>query len=361
MIIKDVRVFLLRIPFVHPPKWSLRYDRPREVVVVEIETASGIVGMGYLMPLNGGMATIRKCLEELMIPHLIGENASDIEKIWQKLWRETHWVGRMGITVFAMSAVDIALWDIIGKHSNMPLHRLWGSFRSEIPAYAAGVWRGLGGEGMVEKAKSLVAKGFTAIKMQAGHLHDGPTDVSNVKRMREELGNQVDIMVDVNAGWTVDQAIHIGRKFEEFDVYWLEEPVVAEDFRGYLRIADAIAVRVVGGESHFTRFDLRPFLINNGIPILQPDVMRGGLSEMRKIAVVADTWGVQISPHIFHELMVHVMASIPNGAMLEYLDFMDDLWVDPVLPEKGTIHVPETPGHGLAFREEVLRDFAVKE
>ena len=135
--------------------------------------------------------------------------------------------------------------------------------------------------------------------------------------------------------------------------------MVAEDFSGYFRIADALNMRIVGGESHFTRYDMRPFFENPKLPILQPDVMRGGLTEILKISAIADTWGITLAPHLFHELMVQTMASIPNGLMLEYVDFLDDLWVDPVIPENGTVRVPERPGHGLAFKTEVLKDCAV--
>lgn len=359
MIIADVRTRCLRLPFVDPPRWSLSYDRPREIFVVEIETRSGVVGMGYLMPLSGGLATLAACMKELIAPRLIGRDATAIEAIWRDLWRETYWMGRMGVTLFCLSAVDIALWDALGKRAGLPLHRLWGSCRTEIPAYGSGCWRGLRRDGMIEKAKAYVARGFKAIKMQAGHLHAPNEDVANVAAMRDALGPDVEIMIDVNMGWTADEAIRTGRKFEEYDVYWLEEPVVAEDFSGYLRVAEALKLRVVGGESHFTRYDLRPFFEHPKIPILQPDPMRGGLTEMRKIAALADTWGMTIAPHLFHELCVHVMASIPNGLMLEYLDFLDDLWVEPVLPKDGVITAPERPGHGLAFKEEVLRDCTV--
>ena len=361
MIIKDVRTTLLRTPFTDPPRWLAGYDRPRELVVLEIETASGITGMGYLMPLGGGLRTIDACLHEMIIPHLIGRDATEIEAIWRDLWQATYWVGRAGVTVFAMSAVDIALWDAVGKHAGLPLHRLWGHYQSEIPAYGSGCWRGLGRDGMIEKAGAYVGQGFKAIKMQAGHMYDDATDVAHVAAMREALGPDIDIMIDVNMGWSADQAIQVGRKFEEHDVYWLEEPVPAEDFAGYFRIAEALDLRVVGGESHFTRYDLRPFFEHPCLPILQPDPMRGGLTELRKIATLADTWGMTIAPHLFHELTVQLMASIPNGHLLEYLDFLDDLWVEPVLPKNGVLTAPERPGHGLAFKEEVLKDCRVTE
>jgi L-alanine-DL-glutamate epimerase-like enolase superfamily enzyme len=136
--------------------------------------------------------------------------------------------------------------------------------------------------------------------------------------------------------------------------------VVAEDFAGYRRIAAALKTRIVGGESHYGRNDLRPFFEHPSTPILQPDPMRGGYSELRKIAAAAEPWGIRIAPHLFHETMVHVMASIPNANYLEYMDWNDDLWIEPVLPSKnGMMSPPERPGHGLAFRPEILRDHRV--
>jgi L-alanine-DL-glutamate epimerase-like enolase superfamily enzyme len=358
MIIKDVRVTLLRMPWVDPPRWSLA-ARDRELVVVEVETASGIVGLGYLMPLNGGLQTIAACLRELFIPRLIGKDATQIEAIWKDLWRSSLELGRMGIAILGLSAIDIALWDALGKLTGLPLYRLWGGFKKECPAYGSGCWRGLGCDGMIEKAKTYINMGFSCIKMQCGHLYDELTDVAHVKNMREALGANIGIMIDVNMAWTSDQAISVGKKIEKYDVYWIEEPVLPDNFRGYFEVADKLSIRIVGGENHFTRYDLRPFLENPRISILQPDVMRGGLTEIRKISALADTWGMTIAPHLFHELMVHVVASIPNGHQLEYVNFLDDIWVDPVLPKKGIVTVPERPGHGLSIKGEVLRDFAV--
>ena len=148
--------------------------------------------------------------------------------------------------------------------------------------------------------------------------------------MREALGPDIDIMIDINQGWTADVAINQGRKIVDYDIYWLEEPVPADDFKGYMRVADALPIRIVGGETHFTRFDLRPFFENPKIPILQPDPMRGGYTDLRKISVLADTWGLQMAPHLFPELNVQLLASIPNGAWIEDMGLSEDLWVEPV-------------------------------
>ena len=177
------------------------------------------------------------CLDECIIPRVIGKDATAVEAIWQDLWRATITYGRGGIAAMAMSALDIALWDAVGKRAGLPLHRLWGHYRSEFPAYGSGCFRGAGGDGMIEKALHFQAR--LQGDQDAGRpcAHDLATDLDNVRRMREALGPDIDIMIDVNMGWSADVAIQMGRKFENYDIYWLEEPVMADDFAGYLRIA----------------------------------------------------------------------------------------------------------------------------
>jgi L-alanine-DL-glutamate epimerase-like enolase superfamily enzyme len=359
MKIKDVRVTLLHMPYLEQPRWMAGYERDRNVLVVQIETASGHVGLGYQLYLRDGFRTTRACLEELVIPHLLGRDASEVEAIWRELYLGNVADGRGGAQILAQSAVDVALWDIVGQAAGMPLHRLWGHYRSQVPVYGSGVWRGLGGEGMAEKARRFVERGYGAVKMQVGHIWSDDEDVAHTAMVREAVGPDVDIMVDVNMAWTADRAIIMGRRLEEHGIYWLEEPVVPDDFAGYFRIADALTTRVVGGESHFTRYDLRPFFETPKCPILQPDVIRGGLTELRKIAAIADTWGLLIAPHLYPELMIHLMASIPNGLILEDMGLLDDLWVDWPAPLDGVITAPETPGHGLRIKPEILRDYAV--
>jgi L-alanine-DL-glutamate epimerase-like enolase superfamily enzyme len=209
---------------------------------------------------------------------------------------------------------------------------------------------------MLSRAKHYTDQGLRAVKMQCAHIRTWREDVANVKANREAVGDSVEIMIDANMGWTADIAIQAGRYFDDYDVYWLEEPVVCEDFEGYERIARHLKTRVVGGESHFTRFDMRPFFRTPSTPILQPDPQRGGLTELRKIAAVAETYGIRIAPHLFHELTVHVLASIPNASYLEYMDWNDDLFVDARLPVNGLVRAPEEPGHGVVFRPELLTD-----
>jgi L-alanine-DL-glutamate epimerase-like enolase superfamily enzyme len=360
--ITAIRTTMLRVPWPQTP-WlkGHAFGPMREFLVLDVETRSGLAGMGYLFLFRPGMRTIVTCLDECVIPRVLGKDASAVEAIWQDLWRTTVTYGRAGIAVMAMSALDIALWDVLGKAAKLPLHRLWGHYCAQLPAYGSGCFRGSGGDGMIAKALHYKERGYKAIKMQVAHTADLVTDLDNVARMREAVGPDIDIMIDVNMGWTADVAIQMGRKFEDYNVYWLEEPVVPDDFAGYLRIAEALDLRVVGGETHFTRFDLKPFFENPRLPILQPDPMRGGLTELRKIATVADTWGMTIAPHLFPELNVQLLASIPNGLWIEDMGLADDIWIEPVPVANGIITAPERPGHGLAFKPEILRDCAVKD
>lgn len=354
--IADVRTHLLSIPFVEPPRTGfLTLDRI-DLLVVEVETASGVVGTGHLHPLAGGMRTLETCIHEMLEPHLIGEDVREVEALWQKLWRATFIQGRMGITVMAMSALDMALWDAVGRAAGEPLWRLWGGRPDPLPAYGSGCFRGLGHDGMIDKAEQFVAQGFDAIKMQVAHVFSHDEDVANVRDMRAALGNDVAVMVDVNQGWTADEAITVGRRLDEYGLTWLEEPVVADDFDGYHRVAAALRTPVVGGENHFTHHDLEPFFASAAIPILQPDLMRGGFTELRVIAERAHQAGMRIAPHLFPELASHLLASIPNPSWLEYMGWFDHLWIDPLVPANGRMAPPDRPGHGMDFRPELFTE-----
>jgi L-alanine-DL-glutamate epimerase-like enolase superfamily enzyme len=346
---------LLRVPWTNePPVNGIMPAADREFILIHLKTAGGLTGLGYLQPLSGGIETLDTCLHEMIAPRVLGRQATEVEAIWRDLWQSTYWLGRGGIATWAQSGIDIALWDLVGKAAGMPLHKLWGTCRSEVEAYGSGVWRGLDRDGTIARARHYTEQGLKAIKMQVAHIRTPREDIANVGAVRDALGPDVEIMVDVNMGWTADTAIQTGRHLDEFDIYWLEEPVVCEDFAGYQRVASHLKTRVVGGESHFTRYDLRPFFTSATSPILQPDPQRGGLTELRKIAAVAETWGMRIAPHLFHELTVHLLASIPNASYLEYMDWNDDIFVDPRKPVGGMIAAPDGPGHSVEFRPELV-------
>ena len=361
MIIKDIRTHLLSVPFTDPPKTGFLTLDMIDLLVVEVETASGVVGTGHLHPLAGGMRTLEMCIREMLQPLLLGEDARQVESLWQKMWQATYIQGRMGITVMAMSALDIALWDAVGRASGKPLWQHWGGRPDPLPTYGSGCFRGLGRDGMIEKARRYVDQGFSAIKMQVAHCFTHDQDVRNVEAMRAALGDEVEIMIDVNQGWSAEEAIAVGKRLDDYSPAWLEEPVIADDFEGYHRIADAIRTPVVGGENHFTHHDLKPFFASGKIPILQPDIMRGGYTELRVIAEHAAHAGQTIAPHMFPELSAHLVASIPNPSWLEYMGWYDHLWIEPIVPENGLMTPPDRPGHGMDFKPEIFSAFPYRD
>ncbi len=358
MIIEDIRTSLLSVPYADPPQTGFIVTDNIELLVVEIETASGVIGTGHLQPLVGGMLTLEMCIHEMMKPLLIGEDAREVEALWRKMWQASFIQGRMGITVMAMSALDIALWDAVGRAAEKPLWQLWGGSGEAQPIYGSGCFRGLGHDGMIEKAQNFVADGYKAIKMQVAYTHTHDEDVANVRDMRAALGPDVEIMVDVNQGWTADEAIAVGKRLDEFQLSWLEEPVIADDFDGYHAVADALETPISGGENHFTHHDFKPFFASRKVPFLQPDIMRGGFTELKIIAEHADRAGLKIAPHMFPELSRHLLAAIPNASWLEGMGWHDHLWVEPMLPENGMVTLPDRPGHGMDFKPELFSDFA---
>src|SRR5580698_9564415 len=219
MTIAAIRATILRVPWPQTP-WlkGHAFGDARNILVLEVETKGGIVGMGYLFSFRPGLRTVAMALAETIIPRVIGKDATAVEGIWSELWRATVTYNRGGIVTMAMSALDIALWDAIGKRAGLPLHRLWGHVRSRIPIYGSGCFRGAGGDGMIEKALHYVKQGYKAIKMQVAHVATPAQDLDNVRRMREAVGPNIDVMIDVNMGWSADVAIEMGRKFEKYDI-----------------------------------------------------------------------------------------------------------------------------------------------
>ena len=361
MQIADIRTHALSVPFAEPPKTGFLTLPAMDLLVVEVEMDSGVIGTGHLHILAGGMRTIEMCIHEMLKPILLGRDAADPAAIWQMLWQATFIQGRMGITVMAQSAIDIALWDAVGINRGQPLWQVWGGRADPIPAYGSGCYRGLGHDGMIEKAEHFVAQGYKAIKMQVAHLFTHEEDVANVRDMRDALGGEIEIMVDVNQGWTVDEAITVGRRLDAYNLSWLEEPVMADDFEGYHQIAGSIETPVVGGENHFCHHDLKPFFASAALPILQPDIMRGGYSELKVIAEHADQAGIKIAPHLFPELSSHLLAAIPNPSWLEDMGWYEILWQQPLKAIDGMITPPDRPGHGMAFKPELFTDCKYKD
>ena len=353
MIIKSIKTKIVSVPFSDPPKTGFLTLEKIDLLIVQVETKDGVIGTGHLHPLAGGLKTLEMCVNEMLKPLLIGETIKDIEVLWTKMWNATFIQGRMGITVMAMSALDIALWDCYGRTKNMPLWKIWGGKNQTLPVYGSGCYRGLGHDGMIEKAEKYVKLGFKSIKMQVAHCFTNDEDIANVRDMRKALGDDIGIMIDVNQGWSVEETIKVSKEIEKYNPEWLEEPVMANDFEGYKEICKSISIPVVTGENNFTHNDLLPFMKNKKISILQPDIMRGGYTNLIFTSNLANEYGIKIAPHMFPELSIHIVASIKNPSWLEYMGWYDHLWQEPLLPVNGTLKPSDRPGHGMDFKSEI--------
>jgi L-alanine-DL-glutamate epimerase-like enolase superfamily enzyme len=241
----------------------------------------------------------------------------------------------------------------LGRTQNLPLWKIWQGQDKELPVYGSGCYRGLGHDGMIEKAHKYVLNGFKSIKMQVAHTFNNEDDVSNVRDMRQALGNDIGIMIDVNQGWSIEETIKVSKQIEKYNPEWLEEPVMADDYEGYNKICNSTSIPIVTGENNFTHHDLLPFMKGKKIKILQPDIMRGGYTNLIYTANLANQYGIKIAPHMFPELSIHIVASIDNPSWLEYMGWYDHLWQEPLIPKNGTLKPTNRPGHGMDFKKEI--------
>jgi len=353
MIIKSIKTKIVSVPFTDPPKTGFLKLENIDLLIVQVETKDGCIGTGHLHPLVGGLKTLEMCINEMLKPLLIGEKINDVEFLWKKMWNATFIQGRMGISVMAMSALDIALWDCYGRSLGFPLWKVWNGDLKEFPVYGSGCYRGLGHDGMIEKAKNYVRKGFKSIKMQVAHCFSNKEDILNVRDMRNSLGDDIGLMIDVNQGWGVEETIKVCKEIDKYNPEWIEEPIMADDFEGYNLICNSINTPIVTGENNFTHNDLLPLMKNKKIRILQPDIMRGGYTNLLLTSRLADEYGLKIAPHMFPELSIHINASIKNPSWLEYMGWYDHLWKEPLLPNNGTLKPTNRPGHGMDFKPKI--------
>jgi L-alanine-DL-glutamate epimerase-like enolase superfamily enzyme len=324
-------------------------------VLVQIPTNEGITGIGCIPVQHLNPWTIAEIIERNFKKFLVGADPLESERIWYQLYGEIH-RDRKGIAFRALSAVDIAIWDIKGKALKLPLYRLLGGSRAQVPCYASGGYYGLNygktTKELAEEMTSFVEKGFNAIKMKVGSLTIDE-DVRRVKAVRESIGDSINLIVDANNAYAVGQAIKIGRKLEKYDVYWFEEPVWVDDVRGCADVAKALDVPIAAGQNEYTRYGFRDLIENRAVDIVQPDVtVIGGISEWLKVAGMASAFNIPIAPHWDgsigmpwdQEVHTHLAAVVPSVLRVEF--FRPKVGDYPSIVD-GCIPVPEKVGLGV--------------
>jgi|TARA_B100000959_G_scaffold45798_2_gene46556 D-galactarolactone cycloisomerase len=378
MEIKKLETFQLSAPLEISFGWSQDTISSRSVGLVKITTDDGIVGWGE--GCGGPSAAV---VEDILAPLIIGENPINRLKLWQKMFHSLYNANlAVGYGGSAISAIDTALWDITGKILGLPIYDLLGGqIRNSVPVYATGLYytEGEMPTRLLAEARGYVESGFIGMKTKIGGLKI-EDDVKRVKAIRDEIGPDIKLMVDANQAYNASSAIRIGQKLAHLDLVWFEEPVNAQDIDGYLSVKSSLPMAIAGGENLRTRYEFQQFLSRRAYDIVQPDIINvGGISEMRNVAMTANTMGIQVNPHVWGSpIMIaaslHVASTLPpcppsgnpepfvQETVMEYdrtpSAIRDDISPETFVLTNGRLEVPTGPGLGITVDEKAVRSLS---
>jgi D-galactarolactone cycloisomerase len=363
--------------------YAQRWGSKATAVVVKISTDEGLTGWGQVgAPVQ---ASAKAVLDQEIAPLLIGQDPFRIEELWQRAIGSFSPFGVQGLMFQALSGVDIALWDIKARALNMPLWRLFGAkYRQKVLAYASGpyyFWEEAVPQRAAEEALSYKRQGYKACKIKIGGMAP-KDDLRRVEGVRKAVGDDMTIMVDANQAYNAHTAIRLGLELEKLDVMWFEEPVPCTDLEGYIRVRSALKIPIAGGEVEWSRFGFRDLISRGCVDIVQPDLGNsGGFTECRRIATLADAWGVQYVPHVVSTTPIAIAAALHLVAVLRpfpdtrtptpfnqepTLEFhqhasplRDDLATIRFETDDGYMEIPDGPGLGIEIDEEAVARFRI--
>ena len=391
MRIRDVRTIPLEYPLPHPVFDANYLMATKPALVVEVETDSGLIGLGEAAHFGGPLRSTQVVIEGELRDHLLGEDPRDIERLWEQMHQRAYKHARGGLVIAAMSGIDIALWDLRGQMAGMPLWRLLGGYRRRVPAYATGGFyaEGKGIRELCDEMQAYCQHGFRAVKMKVGRnsdiqgsplramVHRGICEVSlaedlaRVRAVRETVGPEVRLMIDANGAWDVPTAVKMGRALEPLDIYWFEEPVCPDDVAGSAQVARKVAIPVAGYETcSYGKVSFRDYIAARAVHFVQPDVAwSGGLTEALKIAHLAQVWNLPVAPHIHGSAVavaaaVHLLGAIPNASLAEMVfpahPLTEELVREPLVVDRtGHIELNERAGLGIELDPRVVATYRI--
>lgn len=374
MKIADVRVHVLEAPLTEPFHWSFNGTNVRTACLVEIVADDGSSGWGECF----GPAVLNAAIVATYARRLLGADPLNTEAIWQDLYGAYRDQGQKGLAISALSGVDIALWDLKGRHFGVPIHRLLGGpLRTSVRAYATGTYRVEHGdplEYVVDEVAGYVEQGFHAVKLKIGF--DVDADAALIRAVRRRIGPKPRLMLDANHGFDAVEAIALGRAVADQSIDWFEEPVIPEDLASYREVRRGQPIPVAGGECEYTRWGFREVLTTRSMDIIQPDTCAaGGISECKKIADMAAAFGVRYIPHVWGTgialaASLQLLAVLPHSPLrrtpLEPLlefdrsehPFRQAVLAQPLEHVRGIVQIPDGPGLGIEVDRDALRAFA---
>ncbi len=353
---------LYEVPLVVPLSDSTHGEIPFfELVTVRVRDDQGLEGVGYTYTVGAGGLAIQVLIDRYLKSHLIGRDPGRIEEVWQRMWWLLHYSGRGGAASFAISAVDIALWDLAGKRQGTPLWRLLGGHNPRVKVYGGGVDLHFTLDALKAQAQKFLARAYGAIKMKVGRPLMSE-DIARVRAIRELIGPDIPLMVDANMGWNVEQAVRASRALAEFGVYWLEEPTIPDDLAGHVRIAREGSLPIATGENFHTLYEFQNFITAGAVSFPEPDVSNcGGISVWMKVARMAEAHNLPVTSHGVHDLHVHTLAAVPNASYLEAHGFgLEAYLVHPLKIEHGEAIAPDRPGHGVELDWDKLEPHRIR-
>lgn len=365
MKITDVEVIQLAKTLDRPHRNSKQTAVRRFFSLVRVHTDEGIDGLGeaWCHPdvAAGALARLR--------PLAIGADPFDVETLWNRAFHGASMYDPKGAAVAAISGLDIACWDVMGKALGVPVSQLLGGRgRGVIPAYASDLHWLEDADEMGRMAARFVERGFQAVKTHLGVDPEG--DVARVRALRKAIGPDVRLMVDINTAFDRPTAIRFGRRIAEYDITWYEEPLSPMDVDGLRLVREATGLPVAAGENEYTRWGFKEQFSREALDVAMPDAARtGGISEMKKIVAVADAFGVVVSPHNYSSgvcsaATLHLLAACPGTGPLEWDvvngSIVDELFVEPLTVRDGQVEVPESPGLGVHLPDAVLERYGVR-
>ena len=365
-IIQSIDVCAPAVPLDRVTSFSTRTVSTRHYGLVKVRSTDGVEGLGFCYVGSAAGELLTTAVEQLLAPVLIGRDSYAVEGLWQAMYDEALLQGRAGTVMRALSILDIALWDLNARTHGVPLHKYLGANELDsVPAYASGGYylEGKTPAKLGEEMASYVEKGFRAVRMKGGRLSPQEEE-QRVRAAREAVGADIELMIDMNNGWSdLTQALQHVRRFEQYDPYFIEEPFPPDDVDNHARLAQATRIPVATGEIGYGRWYHKQVLDQRAASILQSDAaVCGGITEWRKIASTAASYGVVMCPHWFHDLHAPLVAATPNARYVEY--FWDDQvlnfrrLVDRQLEHReGRVVLHQEPGLGFAFDEREVAKF----
>lgn len=360
--IKDIKVHLVADAVKGNFNDATRKVETIGFTVVRVLTDDGLEGIGITYNEVGGEAT-KYLIEYSIAPKLIGRDPLETEVIWQEMFHYLRGVGRKGLTYCALSAVDIALWDLKGKIFNIPLYRLWGGNQKLVPVYGSGGWTSYSDEELVQEMNAIVAQGYSMIKFKVG-VDGGASplkDVERVRKVREAVGPDIKLLLDANNCWDAATGVQFANKISEYNVIFLEEPVFADDIPGLARYKRGTDLPLATGEHEYTKFGVRDLIMHEAADIIQCDATRaGGFTEMLKIAAMTQAWNLKFAPHGMENIHIHLVSAVPNALYLERLLMFEEItksvYKNPPLPVNGYMEIPDLPGLGLELNMDFINE-----